>query len=305
MSCCPVCNSVVTECAGGYRATSKIFSCMERRACLACELHFANPMPSAADLHEYNAAYFDNAHGGIAVHAEETAFFSAIATLRMAHVANYLSDSGVKVADVLEVGPGAGHFAAQWLKLHPNTNYRAIETDANCHAALTTLGVRLMQPDERGAFDLVVLSHVLEHVSDPKGFLRGIIDLLKPGGVLFIEVPCNDWQHKTLDEPHLLFFDKKPMGILLESLSLVNVRLSYHGRLIEDLKRTGFAWNLMVKIRLRMIRWGFSGLFARQRQGMESVSSPLQRSIIAPFEAHLEQAHPAWWLRALATKKKL
>lgn len=38
-------------------------------------------------------------------------------------------------------------------------------------------------------FDMVVLSHVLEHVFDPFEFLKMIHSVLKPGGMLYIELP--------------------------------------------------------------------------------------------------------------------
>ena len=42
---------------------------------------------------------------------------------------------------------------------------------------------------ERGQFDVIILSHVLEHVSDPASFLKSAADLLKPGGYIYIELP--------------------------------------------------------------------------------------------------------------------
>jgi ubiquinone/menaquinone biosynthesis C-methylase UbiE len=41
-------------------------------------------------------------------------------------------------------------------------------------------------------FDLITLSHVLEHVKDDVGFLRALRPLFKPDGKLYIEVP---WAH--------------------------------------------------------------------------------------------------------------
>ena len=38
-------------------------------------------------------------------------------------------------------------------------------------------------------FDLVVASHVIEHISDPIKFFSDAIRVLKPGGVLFLEAP--------------------------------------------------------------------------------------------------------------------
>ncbi|HSZ56701.1 MAG TPA: class I SAM-dependent methyltransferase [Tepidisphaeraceae bacterium] len=55
-------------------------------------------------------------------------------------------------------------------------------------------------------FDLIILSHVLEHTSDPVHFLREVAGLLKPTGICYIEVPG------------LLNLDKWYNGNLLEYL---------------------------------------------------------------------------------------
>jgi SAM-dependent methyltransferase len=41
----------------------------------------------------------------------------------------------------------------------------------------------------RGGFDLVVCAHVLEHVSFPLPFLQEVMSFMKPGGLLYLEVP--------------------------------------------------------------------------------------------------------------------
>jgi 2-polyprenyl-3-methyl-5-hydroxy-6-metoxy-1,4-benzoquinol methylase len=54
------------------------------------------------------------------------------------------------------------------------------------------LDIRVGGPEtlaEEERFDLVILSHVLEHVTDPVKFLAGVAALVKPGGVCHIEVP--------------------------------------------------------------------------------------------------------------------
>ncbi|HEU0100058.1 MAG TPA: class I SAM-dependent methyltransferase [Allosphingosinicella sp.] len=46
--------------------------------------------------------------------------------------------------------------------------------------------------DSRGSFDAVTLSHVVEHVHDPAGLLALCLDLLKPGGSIFVDTPNAD-----------------------------------------------------------------------------------------------------------------
>ncbi len=43
--------------------------------------------------------------------------------------------------------------------------------------------------DQAGSFDVVTLSHVIEHVSNPRDTLRSAYNLLKPGGTLWICTP--------------------------------------------------------------------------------------------------------------------
>jgi len=61
-------------------------------------------------------------------------------------------------------------------------------------------------------FDVIVMNHVLEHVTDPPGFLRDVSRLLVPDGIVHVAVPNVDcWEARlfgwTSYEPyHLLYF---------------------------------------------------------------------------------------------------
>lgn len=47
-------------------------------------------------------------------------------------------------------------------------------------------------PFRAGSFDMVVARHVIEHVSDPRGFVNGLVQLAEPGGFIVIETE-NAW----------------------------------------------------------------------------------------------------------------
>jgi len=267
---------------------------------------FADPMPSDSALAEFNASYFSCAHGEKPKSRTATAFFSGIARLRIAYLEPYLSTHQITVSRVLELGPGPGFFARTWLDRHPTTIFKAIETDSSCHASLKEIGVHLVDCAERHAkedpFDLVVMSHVLEHVSRPIQFISEATQNLRKGGALFIEVPCRDWEHKNMDEPHLLFFDKEPMKRLLGNQGFGEIKVSYHGQKIANLRNASKVLSIIMALRSKMIGMGVIAPFGRMRPGMEELKSSRERAVLAPYLAHEESTEPAWWLRALAIK---
>jgi SAM-dependent methyltransferase len=54
-------------------------------------------------------------------------------------------------------------------------------------------------PFRASTFDAVALLDVLEHLAEPQASLREIARVLRPGGVLYINVPC---MYPLHDEPH-------------------------------------------------------------------------------------------------------
>jgi len=302
---CPVCESTDFEIRGQYRAHHGMLKGLDRAECLNCGMFFATPMPSQLAIDDYNSSYFDTAHGGQNQSRLASAFFSGIAKLRVAHLRRYLIEHNIVVNSVMECGPGLGHFARNWLALIPNCVYYALETDQSCHKPLGNIGVTVVEEQSElhgEKLDLVVMSHVLEHVAQPADFISSSCRNLKKGGGLFIEVPCNDWKHKSLDEPHLLFFDKEPLRHLLSSQGFTNIELSYHGTAITELQVNNPLKNLFTRVRNKLLSKGLVFPFGWRRKGMEALSIPIERAAVAPFNAHIEPSEPAWWLRAVATK---
>jgi SAM-dependent methyltransferase len=89
----------------------------------------------------------------------------------------------------------------------------------------------------RGGFDGVMFKQVLEHLVDPVAALRDAAALLKPGGVMFVEVPNNQctiarqsglaWEH--MDAPrHLNFFDARTLQATATRAGLQVERLFFN-----------------------------------------------------------------------------
>lgn len=303
MNHCPSCKNVEIDIIRPYRYGHEIYSAMNLAKCNSCSLVFAAPMPSDEELKTYNSSYFDSAHGGLQQSAVALAFFKGIAKIRAAHLSKFLVKNSIEVRHVLEIGPGHGFFAGNWISKHPGISYYGMETDTTCHNYLRQLNVELISSDDSlPDADVVIISHVLEHVSSPFEFLSAVTKSLRSGGVLFIEVPCQDWKHKSIDEPHLLFFEKQSMDVLLKSLNFSDIQVSYHGEEIVSIQKESFITKKYNRVRTKLMNLGVVSPFAKLEPGLEVITEPLERAAIKPFKPHVESQNPSWWLRAVAIK---
>ena len=302
---CPVCDSAGCQLVGPYRGHSVLFQERSLVRCFGCDLVFADPMPADDELAEYNNSYFASVHGGLPTSPRAHAFLSGIARLRLRHIQNFLSTWGLVATSVLEIGPGMGYLCAHYKAQLPEVNYAVVEPDCSCHTHLRETGARVFERLEQfdpihERFDLLILSHVLEHTTTPVSFLQPALLLLNAGGVLFIEVPCRDYEFKPEMEPHLLFFDKPSMQYLLTRLGLTDLQLTYHGQEIERLiARTGFLARVVRRYRRALARLS---LHSQSVPWIDGIDDPDERAAVAPYEPHLLKHRPSWWLRALARK---
>jgi hypothetical protein len=186
------------------------------------------------------------------------------------------------------------------LKIFPETKYFALESDLDNQRRLADFGLSLLETPRalNRSADLVIMSHVLEHVASPTEFLSEMTADLREGGCVFVEVPCRDWEYKSLDEPHLLFFDKKPIQLLLEKCGFSDIQVSYFGPPLQGSSN----FQRMQAWRERLLARGLVWPFSRVQEGTEMLADPLERAVVTPFRAHRESTQPAWWLRAVAIK---
>lgn len=101
-------------------------------------------------------------------------------------------------ASILDIGTGVGHTLSELHRLLPEARLSGADIDPTCLeitgrrvALASTFIVRDI--DELFAlgptFDAVVMSHTLEHLLRPVDAVRGVLGLLRPGGVLVLAVP--------------------------------------------------------------------------------------------------------------------
>ena len=131
--------------------------------------------------------------------------------------------------------PKAGRLAG--LELSPTAARAAAEVaDEVVQGALEDPDL----PFAPGAFDLVVLADVLEHLADPGAALARAVGWCRPGGAVLVSVPnVAHWSARlalargrwpqeergTFDSSHLRWFTRDSLGSLMAGAGLVDVQL--------------------------------------------------------------------------------
>lgn len=67
-----------------------------------------------------------------------------------------------------------------------------------------------------GFFDAAISFHTLEHIADPIRTLSIQKALVRPGGIVFFEIPMNETDYENKD--HLHFFSMKSLELVLKAL---------------------------------------------------------------------------------------
>jgi 2-polyprenyl-3-methyl-5-hydroxy-6-metoxy-1,4-benzoquinol methylase len=153
-------------------------------ACASCGATFIDPVPQASDFatlyarSSYHAQFYedvcDEAHG-----------------TSLGGVAHLLPAGG----DMLDFGCGNGAFLIAALQAGYRPTGVELDPEARAEAARNS-GCEVLSLEEVRAsgrrFDIIHLGDVLEHLPAPAATMRELADLLKPGGLFFLEGPLED-----------------------------------------------------------------------------------------------------------------
>lgn len=138
---------------------------------------------------------------------------------------------------VLDVGGGLGVFRAQ---LEAATNWTVDLAELNCMAMDRiesgrggTFYYDILEERSSliGAYDLVFVFDVIEHLPEPTIFLRSSLAHLKSGGALLVNVPALEWCRSAFDAAvgHIRRYDAALMKREVTGLPLSELEMRYWG----------------------------------------------------------------------------
>ena len=192
---CPVCGNCSAEVLHSQKFVLQdshpVANGYDVVACMVCGMVYADtgsPQRAYDALYQDASKYQDNktstGGGESAWDAERLAETAQAISSIAGDKTRRMVDIGCANGGVLEALRSLGHDSLAGIDPAPacvaNTRRRGFEAYAGSLSAI---------PDGVGTFDVVILSHVLEHVRDLHSALDGLRQLLHRGSLVYIEVP--------------------------------------------------------------------------------------------------------------------
>jgi len=160
---------------------------------------------------------------------------------------------GLAIRRLIDVGAGYGIFLDEWRKRAPNTLLVAVEPSAalaeECRSKRFEVVENIVEQvggGYEGFADLVVCFEVLEHVYEPVAFVKSLMRLARPGGMVFVSTLCVDgfdlqtqWHKSNQIFPphHINFLSVAGFEKLFMRAGLVDVAVTTPGKLDVDIVR--------------------------------------------------------------------
>jgi len=188
--------------------------------CKSCGLMQLNPRMTYNSYITFYKQDYHSLYKGVALPTED---YFLLQYLRGEKIYAYLNNNQVipkhaQQLKVLEVGCGTGGIL-QYFR-NQGCQVKGLDLDeeyVNMGAGRFGLDLRVGTIEEAKfseQFDIVIYSHVLEHIFSPAKELQAIQSVLAPGGIFYVEVPgvknilksCNGKLLKHLQNAHLYYF---------------------------------------------------------------------------------------------------
>ena len=277
---CILCNQTDLKTISTKDAKSSDF--LNVSVCQSCGMVQQDPIPTEEELKEYYSTEYRQDYKKTYTPKLKHVFRAGNLALERI---KFLQNGGISKGKLLDVGAGGGEFTylsgeAGFTSegMEPNIGYSTYAREEySVNIQTGTLS------DVVGAYQVITMFHVLEHIPDPTKTFKILSGLLEEDGCLFIEVPnieTNDASpHNTYFKAHIHYFSEatlissaSPYFEVIFSDNGTNLRILFRKRKEEkDLVLPSNAQVEFTKERLRKKGWteyvfagkGYMKLFSR------------------------------------------
>lgn len=282
---CIACGSANTASWGHKHKQSVIY---QLDWCRDCGTGFMNPRPTFKYL--LNEVYSTSGHGL----AEPISLEAILAGEREYPNATIDGDTLVKVSlkylkscrNALDIGSGYGFYS----KVAREVGFEVTAVNPGCWENRIYYQLNRKKPIEEpfetvqleSYFDLVIMSQVLEHIHNPRGFVEKAVGLLNPQGIIAVAVPNFRWilvrllrekENGVLWVPeHLNYFTEVGLRSLLTATGLKVLavhhvaRLPYH-TVSQHLRLSGLP-RIAANNLVRVLQWLPMRVLERLKSGV-------------------------------------
>lgn len=221
---------------------------LEIKRCLDCGFIFMSPRP---DLSERNALFGGAVPDLLRPYSAEQANYGEVTKGRLEffrkRIRDLLKELSYRPNEIhfLDIGASSGYMVEA--ALEAGIKAQGIEPGESGINAAKERGIGLIKstaevlPFPDNCFDIIHSHHVFEHIADPMVAAREAYRVLKPGGLLLIEVPnqfdnIRFWRDVLLNRVlqrkrdirsvhHLSFFSKRSMKKLLSNAAFNEIKI--------------------------------------------------------------------------------
>ncbi len=281
MTICVSCGSTNLEFAGKYlhygEKFREFFPDLAILSCKQCSLlQVDHSSVDEQKLTDYYRHFYRKEIDFVTISKSHHALWNergrALARLAAQHI------KPVKVSKIFEVGAGYGYNLLAFQKQFENAQLFTDELASNLPPQSVTQANL-----EDGPYDIIIMSHVLEHLMYPKEFVLRVAKNLRQGGLLVIEVPNEGngqfvYQEKNgipFHTGHLTFFSEKVLRLFFHN--------NFKELCIKQFGTAGPTTATMAKVKmLKRISRRLLGIFPPLLRGAERLfESVIERKIVA------------------------
>lgn len=251
---CQICGFDINEVGNiDYEYNSDIFKemfsdvkIMYRPRCCLYQANIEDSIETNAKLTEYYRNSYRE--GEYIPSSGEQGFFAA----RGKGIADILKrHSKLEPRKVFEKGAGFGFNLRAIKDVWPSVALFTDEMDKHVSDLLVNIGIGKME--DNGPYDIIVMSHVFEHLTNCVETIELCDESLQDGGLLYIEVPNS----LHFAEPHITFWTPKSLRYFYDNY------MSRHFELI-DIYTTGLPWQCESKF--EMVKcYLYSKMFSQEK----------------------------------------